>query len=97
MARISPCMTDGRCFTSYLPNCDIENIVRQRLGVADGFAYRQLLLNCPDKAIKELRRVSVCTRFDKCDGSECQCSLCQSCRSAMAPDAPMVGFTNTLR
>lgn len=85
-------MADSRCFTSYLPNCDQENIVRKRLNVADGFAYRQLLQNCPDKVINELRRVSVCTRFDKCDGSECQCTLCQQCRNAYMPDSPFIGF-----
>jgi hypothetical protein len=98
MARICPVMQDGgRCFTTFLPNCDVENIVRQRLGVTDGFAYRQALLNCPDKAINELRRVNICTRFDKCDGSECQCSMCQQCRSAMSPDAPTINFMAPLQ
>ena len=63
-----------------------------RLGVSDGFAYRQLIQNCPDKVIKEMRRVNLCTNFDKNDGAGCQCVLCQQVRSAMAPDSSFVSF-----
>ena len=85
MARISPAMADGRCLTNYLPACDRECILMSRFGITDAFTWRQFIQANPDKILKETRRVNVCTTFDKCDGSECHCVLCQSCRNP-APD-----------
>ena len=94
MARIAPVMQDGgRGITDFQQNCDTEAAIMAKFGIKNNAQYREFLQSNADDVIKQTRMVSLCTNFEKCDGSQCQCVLCQSCRSAFQPDTPFITFT----
>ena len=46
-------MSDGRIFTSYLPNCELNTELQKAFGTSDIHAYRQYLQDNAEKIIKE--------------------------------------------
>ena len=45
---------DARHFTSYVPNCDLEQKLMMASGTTDSYSYRQALQENGEKAVKIL-------------------------------------------
>jgi len=48
-------MADGRIFTSYLTNCQLNSALQQKYGKNDIHAYRQFLQNNAEQVMKDTR------------------------------------------
>lgn len=62
MSRIAPAMQSASCFTSYLPSCQIDQILAAKYGVNDQTSYRLALQRDMLRADHELRKLHVCKR-----------------------------------
>lgn len=73
-------MSDGRVFTSYAPNCAVNQFIQQKYKVQDSHMYRLFLQQNAEKIMKELQDCSV---TQKCD-------ICPICNMALEykPKAP---------
>ena len=62
MSRIQPAMADSRCFTQYVPACQVDQVLAARYGVSDQTSYRMSLQRDMTVADKEQRKLYVCER-----------------------------------
>lgn len=65
-------MSDGRIFTSYLPNCELNAALQKQYGTKDIHSYRNFLQQNADKVMKD-------TRIGTAD-----CKLCPVCQSSLS-------------
>ena len=65
-------MSDGRVFTSYLTNCQLDAALQKKYGVNDIHAYRQFLQQNAEKVMKD-------TQIYTDD-----CKLCPVCEASLA-------------
>lgn len=66
-------MSDGRAFTSYAPNCAINQSIQQKHNIPDAHMYRMFLQQNAEKIMKELQD---CSFTDKCE-------ICPICNMAL--------------
>ena len=62
MSRIAPAMNDARCFTSYMPSSQTDQILASMYKVNDQTSYRMALQANMKKADREMRKLYVCQR-----------------------------------
>ena len=67
-------MQDGRIFTDYNPNCELNNLIQKKYNVHDMTEYRHFLQNNAEKIIKDL------SKFDM----EPNCKFCPVCQAALS-------------
>jgi hypothetical protein len=65
-------MSDGRVFTSYLPNCDLNSVLQKQYGTKDVHAYRYFLQQNADKVMKDTRI-----------GTD-ECKFCPVCEASLS-------------
>ena len=65
-------MADGRVFTSYLPNCDLNYALQKNYGTSNLHSYRYFLQQNAEKVMKD-------TRIGTDD-----CKLCPVCEASLA-------------
>ena len=65
-------MADGRVFTSYLPNCELNAALQKQYGTNDVHAYRYFLQQNAEKLIAE--------SFQNDDKP---CTLCPVCKDSV--------------
>lgn len=65
-----PGMSDGRCFTTYLPNVQLNVNIQQKNKIMDNSTYRMFLQDNTDEIIENFQ--NVCK--DK-SNNECECFL----------------------
>jgi hypothetical protein len=66
-------LEDGRAFTDYNPNCEINNAIQKKYKVTDSHEYRAFLQNNAEKLMKEL---SSCYEKENC-------KVCPVCDQAL--------------
>lgn len=66
-------MSDGRTFTSYAPNCALNQYLQQKYKVSDSHVYRLFLQKNAEKLMKELQD---CSSVGNCD-------VCPICNAAL--------------
>ena len=64
-------MSDGRIFTSYLPNCELNNALQKTYGINDSHAYRYYLQKNAEKVMQDTRI-----------GTD-TCKLCPVCQTSL--------------
>lgn len=62
MSRINPSMNDCRCFTSYLPSCQVDEELARAYGVHDQTSLRFALQRNMAVADAQMRKLNVCNR-----------------------------------
>ena len=65
-------MSDGRVFTSYLPNCDLNNTLQIQYGTPDIHAYRKYLQLNAEKVMNDTRI-----------GTD-ECKFCPVCEASLS-------------
>lgn len=65
-------MSDGRVFTSYLPNCDLNNTLQQQYGTPDIHSYRKYLQLNTEKVMNDTRI-----------GTD-ECKFCPVCEASLS-------------
>tara|TARA_B100001094_G_scaffold256001_1_gene255099 strand:- start:1819 stop:2034 length:216 start_codon:yes stop_codon:yes gene_type:complete len=54
---VRPGMQDSRCFTSYLPNCQLNNNIQARNNIETNNEYRMFLQQHATEFIEQLEKV----------------------------------------
>lgn len=67
-------MSDARAFTSYVPNCALNQYLQTKYEVQDSHSYRYFLQQNAEKVMKQLKD---CT-------ANYDCEICPICKSALA-------------
>jgi hypothetical protein len=64
-----PALSDGRCFTNYLPGCEYDRRLQTKFSIPDGStAYRMFLQNNAMEVQQATRQLHVCAfAFDRID------------------------------
>jgi hypothetical protein len=65
-------MSDGRVFTSYLPNCDLNNTLQKQYGTPDIHSYRKYLQLNAEKVMNDTRI-----------GTD-ECKFCPVCEASLS-------------
>lgn len=73
-------MSDGRAFTSFLPNCELNSVLQKQYGTKDAHAYRYYLQQNAEKVMK-----------DTSIGTD-ECKFCPVCEASLSyrPNADML-------
>lgn len=66
-------MSDGRVFTSYVPNCALNQFIQKKYKLADAHLYRLFLQQNAENLMKELQECSVTQK----------CEICPICDAAL--------------
>lgn len=64
-----PGMSDGRCFTSYMPNCELNTQIKSLNKIDNNSEYRSFLQQNADQFMKQMQ--STCKHSE-----QFYCSLC---------------------
>lgn len=75
-------MSDGRQFTSYLPNCALDQMIQTKYKITNSQEYRMFLQSNSELIMKDLA---------KCNSEQTEdCHLCPVCQKALdyKPSAP---------
>ena len=54
-----PGMADGRCFTTYIPNCQLNNNIQNRNNIQSNNEYRLFLQTNASEFIEQLQKVCI--------------------------------------
>lgn len=60
-----PGMQDGRCFTSYLPNCQLNENIMTRNNISNNISYKDFLQSNADVIMDNLKSI--------CKEKSCDC------------------------
>lgn len=60
-------MSDGRCFTSYIPNCQLNNNIRDRNNVESNNEYRIFLQKNADSFMDQMRKICISEETKICN------------------------------
>lgn len=60
MSRITPALSDGRCFTNYLASCHYDQTLQTKFGQHSEPAFRRFLQANAMAAQQETRKLHVC-------------------------------------
>ena len=61
-----PGMSDGRCFTSYISNCELNRQMMQSNNVNNNNQYRRFLQENSDSIIREQSKICVTNAYKEC-------------------------------
>ena len=75
LIKMRPGMSDGRCFTTYIPTCELNSNLQNRFEINNNTEYRTFLQNNSEKLRNDFRKVCL-EKEDK---------LCNSCFLASKP------------
>ncbi len=64
-------MADGRAFTSYIPNCELNVMLQKKYGITDLHAYRYYLQQNAQDVMNETRITTD------------ECKLCEVCEDSL--------------
>ena len=64
-----PGMSDGRCFTSVIPNCQLNENLKKRFEVKSNNEYRRFLQDNADEIIDQMKKVCK-------ESSKLECTTC---------------------
>ena len=60
-------MSDGRCFTSYIPNCQLNNNVQSRNSINSNNEYRVFLQKNADSFMQQMRKICISEETKICN------------------------------
>jgi hypothetical protein len=61
----------GRCFTNFMPICQVDEALQAQFRTPSNMAYRLFLERNADTVMAQLRKFNICTSFDQKDCDFC--------------------------